>query len=691
MSVEGSQDGRVSGLLPWPRQIDFGSSSLAVTGRFQPVFEVCSSPRLETAVGRLNDDLERFLDPVSASSAADRREGVAGQDEPGAELKIRCLHLGAATPGLEDDESYWLAVDDTGIYLEAPAEWGVLRGLATLGQLIREDGTLPFVAVDDAPRFSWRGLLLDPARHFLPLDTLLEVLDGMARCKLNVLHLHLTDDQGFRFPVPTLPKLASATAYETSELETLVAAAAELGIRVVPEIDMPGHVTSWLTAYPEWGSRQVAPTERFGVHGACLDPSNEAVFTAIGAILDAVVAVFPDPCLHIGGDEVSPRWWDEDPAVAVLMEREGLEDVRAVQGYFNQRVGAMVAERGRTVLAWDEVLDAGFGTDWVVQAWRGSTMRDRITAAGNRALVSAPYYLDLHYPLDVHYGFDPAAPQPELLALEDELLSDPRFRHVSDGMRWTEQWREGMRDETHAASELLLGAEACLWSELVTASNLTTRLWTRLPALAERFWSAAECRALADVHERVDAFLARSARIGSVDPLGASAAALQRLGVAGEFLEALAWFEPVKWYGRLLGAQALAARIAGREMPQARPYTLTSSLDEVIDHLPVESRAARRLEQLCLKAANVSVPPAELSATLEDLRRLAALGERELPDALPGELVELLPHLGRLADAVEARLGGERLAVETLAELLTPAGELILAGPKSLCLWLTQP
>ncbi|MEM8769036.1 MAG: family 20 glycosylhydrolase, partial [Pseudomonadota bacterium] len=473
-------------------------------------------------------------------------------------------------------------------------------------------------------------------------------------------------------------------------LEELVATAAELGIRIVPEIDMPGHVTSWLTAYPEWGGRQVAPTERFGVHGACLDPGNEAVYAAIGEILDAVVSVFPDSCLHIGGDEVSPRWWSEDPAVAALMEREGLNDVRAVQGYFNERVGAMVAERGRTVLAWDEVLDAGFGADWVIQAWRGSSMRDRITAAGNQAVVSAPYYLDLHFPVDVHYDFDPAAPQHTLLAREDALLSDPRFQHVSAGMRWTEQWREGMGNQEEVDTERLLGAEACLWSELVNAGNLTTRLWTRLPALAERFWSPAAGRVSAEVHERVDAFLERTAGLSSIDPLGSSAAALGHLGVSGAWLELLGWFEPVKWYGRLLGAEALAARIAGREMPQARPYTLASPLNGVVDHLPVESAAARRLGSLAPRAADDAEAGEQLAATLATLRRLASLPAHEAPEALP-EVAELMARLLRLTEVVEARCTGQLLSVEALSELLSPVGELILAAPKPLCLWLVQP
>ncbi|MEJ2087411.1 MAG: family 20 glycosylhydrolase, partial [Gammaproteobacteria bacterium] len=490
-------------LLPWPHAVDRGSGATRLpSARIDPTFDDVQTDRLARAVGRLAADLAR--------SAGLPIEG--GESLP---VRIRCARAGAPCPGVEEDESYWLVVDDAGVYLDAATEWGVLRGLATLGQLVTSDGRLPHVAVDDRPRFPWRGLMLDSARHFLSAATLERTVDGMARCKLNVLHLHLSDDQGFRFPVEALPELASTDAYTRAELEALVDFAAERGIRVVPEIDMPGHVTSWLTAYPEWGAKRVEPSARFGVHPGCLDPANESVYAAIGAILDALVSVFPDPCIHIGGDEVAPGWWSESEAVAALMDREGLETIKDVQGYFNRRVGNLVIERGRRVIGWDEVLCPSLPTDWIVQAWRGATARDRARARGNDAVVSAPYYLDLFYPADVHYGCDPADPQTTGLAMEDALLSDSRFAHVAGGMAWTRQWREGAVDlDTSGASAgpsrgRVLGGEACLWGELVTDELLDLRLWTRLPAVAERFWSPRELEDLRDLHRRLDDYLRR--------------------------------------------------------------------------------------------------------------------------------------------------------------------------------------
>ena len=322
-------------LIPWPMSVDQGLGELKLeSARLEAVFEA-ASPRIVTAaVQKLAADVASLTGLPAAGSVP---------------VRIRTSEAESSTPGLGEDESYWLVVDDAGIYLDAASPWGALRGISTLSQLVTADARIPHLAVDDRPRFSWRGLLLDPARHFLPPDAILRSLDGMARCKLNVLHLHLTDDQGFRFQVPDYPKLASRACYSESDLRLIVAHAAALGIRVVPEVDMPGHVTSWLTAYPELGYQQVQRAERFGVHAACLDPTSDAVYTVIASILDTLVDVFPDPCLHIGGDEVSPRWWSEDPRVQALMVAEGLADVRAVQGYFNRRVAAMVAERGDSV------------------------------------------------------------------------------------------------------------------------------------------------------------------------------------------------------------------------------------------------------------------------------------------------------------------------------------------------------
>tara|TARA_B100000315_G_scaffold113616_1_gene104156 strand:- start:4485 stop:6044 length:1560 start_codon:yes stop_codon:yes gene_type:complete len=507
--------------------------------------------------------------------------------------------------------------------------------------------------------------MLDPARHFLSIETLHRVLDGMALMKLNVLHLHLTDDQGFRFESLRYPRLASEQHYSQVELRKLVDKAARRGIRVVPEFDMPGHVTSWLTAYPEWGSRPVAATDRFGVHDGCLNPASEEVYQAVGALLKECVQVFPDVYLHMGGDEVSGRWWREDPGVETLMRREGLADTAAVQAYFNTRVANQLALLGRRLIAWDEVLNGTAPEGCLIQSWRGATARDRALAAGHDCIVSSGYYLDLHYPADVHHAYDPGASSAALLAAEDALLDDPRLAHVADGMRWTSAWREAARGEVKAA---VLGAEACLWSELVTDEILDPRLWSRLPAVADRFWSAAEVRDTNSLYRRLENMLdvldqERVARVTEI-----SDALLLRAGVLEHQLPLVRLLEPVKWYGRLLGEVALKARIEGREMPQARPYKVSTPLDRPVDALLPESLAAREF------VAAIEDPQA-FTTPLTRWRDIAGGNDW---------LEELQPSADALGVVFEALLdvfGGAdvQAARERVTAVAEPQGEYILA------------
>ncbi len=649
-------------LLPWPQTLKPRDGELALTtGGFAVDYGKVRSERLDRAVARLEGAL---------SSA-----GGVGLTP----LRLTVAAASPRYPGIVEDESYRLEIESSGVELAAATEWGALRGLATLTQLVAGQRSVPCLRIDDAPRFPWRGLLLDPARRFLPASALERTLDAMALCKLNVLHLHLSDDQGFRLPSQAFPKLPSEQSYSAEELAGLVELAADRGIRIVPELDMPGHVTSWLTAYPEWGRRPVQAARRFGVHKACLDPTSDAVFEAIAVLLAEAAALFPDPCLHLGGDEVHPAWWSEDEQVQTFMAEQGLTTVRDLQAYFNSRVGALVEALGRQPLAWDEVAHPQLDSSWIVQAWRGATARDRLLAHGNRVVMSAPYYLDLHYPADVHLAFDPAAPQAELTAREDALLEDPRLLHVADGMRWTQQWRQGAVAGAVAGSNIL-GGEACLWGELVDEGVLDVRLWSRLPALAERFYAAAEMPAAATLQRRLADFQDRILPLSGIALEAQITAGLERLDIVAPWDELARLLEPVKWYGRLLGEEALAARLQGREMPQARPYDVTTALDGLADCLPPESTALRGL---CPAG---SEPDAAERQRLEGAvsRWRALAGRRDAPAALE----PFRRRFGELAGLFKARLDGGSVPPGALEALERPQGELLLCLPPPLRAWL---
>ncbi len=576
------------------------------------------------------------------SRVADRleRSGVAAA----CDINIHITESAGAVPHLDEDESYRLVASTDSVTVTAPSVWGALHAVTTLDQIGQADQLKAGLQVRDAPRFAWRGLLIDVARHYLSVDVLKRVVVGMAHLKLNVLHLHLSDDQGMRFASNAFPTLASAEHYTQQQLGELVGFAAGYGVRVVPELDVPGHVTSWLVGVPRLALRQVGDSERYGVHQACLDPTDEATYDVLAAVLNELAAVFPDRYLHIGGDEVHPRWWSQDPGVQAFMQARGLTDVRALQNYFTQRVCKIVGDLGKVAIGWDEVLHPDM-PHIVVQNWRGATTRDRTLNRGLDCIVSAPYYLDLFYPSDMHYRYDPEWPQSRWLAQEDADRSDPRLAHVAQGLAWTLQWRDDQETRTDTQARVL-GGEACLWSELVDEDALEVRLWSRLPAVAERLWSSRTVDDVDSLYRRMPAILERPPfSIG-----GLQRTRLSALGLTDEQCTIAAFLEPVKWYARLLGEVALNARIEGREMPQARPYDVTSTFDKIVDHIAPESLAARSLldlswvelqrdaERWCV--LDVSKWPEDIRAAISAMRAVGELvknidnGREEIAEAL---------------------------------------------------------
>lgn len=622
-------------LMPWPQRIALEGGAVRVA-RTETRWSGVRSRRLAAEVERLAARL------------------------PG--LVIECAEAATPYPQLGDDEGYRLQIDRQGdVRLAAPCEWGILRGLATLVQLgERTDDAieLPVGVIEDAPRFPWRGLMIDVARHFMPIEALQRTLEAMAFVKLNVLHLHLTDDQGFRFPSAAYPKLAEVGGrgqfYGAEELRKLIERAAELGIRVVPEIDVPGHVTSWLAAYPEFARLDTAlpPSDRFGVHEAALDPSNEYLYPALETLLGEVCEIFPDAFLHIGGDEVEGSWWRDSVPIRRFMREQNIADVGALQAHFNQRASKQLRWLGRRMIGWDEVIDARLPERVIVQSWRGARSRDRALAAGFDCVFSAGYYLDLFYPADVHYAFDPEASAEALDSVERDMLEDDRLAHVRDGLAWSRDHAAQAGPVARLAGRepgTVLGGEACLWSELVTEEILDQRLWGRLPAIAERLWSGAGVTDVMDMYRRLEATVARLPEVSAVDLDADRRAALARLGIDAALEPLLEVLEPVKWYARLLGPDASLARTEGRELSDPRPYTVRTPLDRLVDVLPPESLRARDVvrrlggadpgELRALARAWRSVPEVsgELGPLADALRRLGALLEAVAAGSVPSD------------------------------------------------------
>ena len=624
--------------MPLPQKVIPGSGYTSASGLET---RGAASPRLAAAVSRF----ERRLASILRESATDDpKQGRTRLD----------IVSGPASeyPALGDDERYRIEISTGRIRIEAPREWGVLRGLATLVQLACRRGQehcFPQCVVEDAPRFAWRGLMIDTVRHFISIATLERTLDLMEFYKLNVLHLHLSDDQGFRFLGKAYRELADPREHYTQdELTALVRCAAARGIRVVPELDVPGHSASWLAVHPEWGlgERVSAVSRRFGVHASCLDPDNQHAMRAVTTLFGELAQVFPDSHAHFGGDEVMlPRG----------------QDARAMQAAFNVRMAKILRGFDKSPMAWDEVIQPDLPRSVVIQSWRGAGARARALGAGFDTVYSAPYYLDLFYPADLHYACDPAT------GAAADFAGDPRLAHVRDGLlSLSRQWDAGTTEENGTEEGRVLGGEACLWTELVTDELLDTRLWSRMPAIAERFWSRGDVRDTDDMYRRLVATHETLAHMGVVDPDRDVRRRLIWSGLSREdaigLMPLIEMLEPVKWYARLLGGSSPGT------VDAARPYDADTPLDRVVDFIPAESHATRRV------------------ANMRDAHRLRNVvagwrSQRDCVEQCSGqgivdELTRVSATLSLLADQLDAHLCGRQAHVPDAA--LEPHGEYML-------------
>lgn len=410
------------------------------------------SARLEGSF-RLPDGLAANMGGFAPWCAAAFRER-AGLAELGRGTPWLVLRRDSALPA----EGYRLTVEPMRVTAEAKEERGVIWALTTLSGLLGPGGTAPCCRIEDRPRFPRRGLCLDCARHFFPLPVLKRVIEGMSQAKLNVFHWHLTDDQGWRLESRLVPA-DGGERYTQAEVRELTEFARMRGVEIVPELDLPGHVSALLAVRPELGcpGRTAARETGSGIRDAALCAGREETYDFLAELLEEVCGLFPGPCVHLGGDEVRGLWWRSCPRCREKMAREGLGSTAALQGYFTSRVSAILEGLGKRPIWWNDVLRSGPGPEGaLIQSWTPRYCRQ--TAAhirrGGAWLHSDLFALYLDYP---H----------ALLPLERVYRSAPAD-----------------------AGGGLLGLEACLWTERTAdEETLTARLFPRLPALAEAAWT----------------------------------------------------------------------------------------------------------------------------------------------------------------------------------------------------------
>ncbi|QKG53469.1 beta-N-acetylhexosaminidase [Hymenobacter sp. BRD67] len=559
---------------------------------------------------------------------------------------LLALHREITGAATSTDESYRLRINATGALLTAASPLGIQRGLATFRQVIEatpHGWRAQFCDIQDQPRFRWRGLLVDPARHFLPVAVVKRTIDGMAAVKLNVLHWHLCDDQGWRVESKLFPRLhtvGGATGYYTqAEVREVVRYAAQRGIRVVPEFDLPGHAGALLAAYPRLAcndSLRAVPT-RWGVLNIALDPTRESTYTMLDSVLTEMSGLFPDPYFHIGGDENDGRQWRHNPRIVAFMQdkcflnAKGYVDKHQLQNYFNRRMLSLLQKLGKTMVGWDEILGPDLPAPVVIESWRGPKGVADAVRLGHPALRAHGYYLDLNFSAAAHYAADPL---------------------------------QGIPDSLQAR---VLGGEAEMWSEFADSVIYESRVWPRAAAVAERLWSPAGLtqdvpdlyRRLAFVSEELDAMGVRHRR--------APAALLRQLAAPyPAALPALQTFaallEPVKEYKRHF---------------QGFKYSTETPLTRLVDAAPAEAEVARRFGATVdslLASLSIAVPrfPATGPPTLSPVasRQLAALRQQvadwqHATEALPplfvlspslAEYAPLAAQLGLVAALLDQRL-----------------------------------
>ncbi|WP_136480335.1 beta-N-acetylhexosaminidase [Cognatitamlana onchidii] len=463
-------------LMPWPQDISENTAKFIINS--------------DVTISLSSDDSDRvrnaaviFLRRLSNRTGVFLNEGFPLKERKG---NIQIIYKTHAPLNIKTDESYTLTVNDSLVQINANTDIGALRGLQTLLQLITNSETeyyFPGVNITDSPRFVWRGLMIDVSRHFHPVHVIKRNLDAMASVKMNVFHWHLTDDQGFRIESKVYPKLQSKASdglfYTQEQIKEVVAYANLLGIRVIPEIDVPGHASAILSAYPELGSLPDYnySIERFaGVFHPTLDPTNELTYEFLENLFTEITPLFPDDYFHIGGDENEGKHWTENKAIEQFKTEHNLKTNHDLQTYFNIRLEKTLNKLGKKLMGWDEIMTPGMPTSAVIHSWRGENeglpnggSLIKAAKSGYQTVLSNGFYIDRMLSVDHHYSIEPIG----------DIALTPEER------------------------ERVLGGEATMWSELVTPLTIDSRIWPRTAAIAERFWSAKEIRDLEHMQKRL--------------------------------------------------------------------------------------------------------------------------------------------------------------------------------------------
>lgn len=590
-------------IMPLPSKVQMGSGSLKIDGSFSIAFAGYREARLDRAGQRFLIELSHQTGLVFIHKTADTN----------ATLVVTTDHESKPVQDPSEDESYTLEVTTAGAKIHAANPLGSMHGLQTLLQLVSTTANgfaAPAVNIQDQPRFVWRGLMIDSSRHFIPLPILKRNLDGMEAVKLNVFHWHLSDNEGFRVESRKFPKLheegSDGLYYTQEEIREFIAYARDRGIRVVPEFDIPGHSMSWFVGYPELasGSGPYQLERKWGVFDPAMNPTSEKTYKFLNEFLGEMAKLFPDPYLHIGGDEVNGKEWDSNPKIQEFMKSHNIKNNVDLQAYFSQRVQELVVKHGKTPIGWDEIFVPGVSKNILIHSWRGPDALAAAAKQGYKSILSNGYYIDLGWSAARHYAVDPLGGAATSLTPEEQ--------------------------------QRVLGGEATMWSEYVNWENMDSRIWPRTVAIAERYWSPQSTTDIPSMYARMEAESTRLEWLGlthrsyqrpMIERMAGDAPASQvnALLVLAESLE------PVKDYNR--------ESTPGEEPTQLKP------LNRMVDAVHPESELSRQfsvavdqfLASSCKDGAKAAVLQSQLTewAALDGQVQGAAQKSVLVEDALP--------------------------------------------------------
>ena len=438
----------------------------------QGAFELHNGTRIVAPAGARGQWIADFLrDAIDAQTGVELKVIAAPARARG------CISL-QIDPSIHGDEAYRLVVTPEAVTISAADARGLLWGVQTLRQLLplqhEDPPAVPAVDIEDAPRYPWRSVMLDTARHFYPVDFIKQQIDLMSYYKFNVFHWHLTDDQGWRIQIKRYPKLTGVGAWRTEadgsryggfytqqQIRDVVAYARQRNVMVVPEIEMPGHTSAAIAAYPDLScsGKPITVPATWGVFRDVDCVGKDSTFAFLENVLDEVIALFPSSYVHIGGDEVPEGVWADCASCQALAQANGLQGEAGLHSYFVRRIQKYLAGKGKTLVGWDEIMEGGMDPSAIVEVWRGPGEAQKALANGNRIIVASPFYLDT--PID-------------RMTLQDlyrtNPFDDPLFAKYPGKV---------------------LGGDAPLWSERATPLNGAARLYPRLLAIAEHMWNPA--------------------------------------------------------------------------------------------------------------------------------------------------------------------------------------------------------